>query len=343
MNYTFESDNAAGVHPKVLESLSRVNVGSSPMYGADPVSEAAASDFREKVGENSSIYFVFGGTGANVLGLSTMLKPHQAVICAESAHIHQDEAGAPERFTGSKLLPIAHEHGKIRPAEIEPVLSCFGDQHHVQPKVISISQPTEYGAVYTDHELKQLADYAHGKFMYLHVDGARIANAEVSIQASFRVRRLGYSGVDVLSFGNTKNGMMYGEAIVFFRPELADSFQWVRKQGMQLPAKMRYVAAQCRTMFEGDLWLENASSANCSAIRLAEAINEIDYQIKIMRPVQTNAVFARFPRAMIKWLQKEYAFYVWDGDEEVRLMTSWMTTEDDIADFVEYLKRFPRV
>ena len=251
----FASDNNAGVHPRVMDTMRTANHGHAVAYGDDAYTETAVRLFRERFGEGAEVFFVFGGTGANVSALAAVTRPHQAVVCAETAHVNVDECGAPERFTGCKLIDLPTPDGKLRREQIEPLLARAGDQHHVQPRVVSISQPTELGTVYTVEELTRLAEFAHARGLLLHVDGARLSNAAAHLGVPLRELTAG-AGVDVLSFGGTKNGMMYGEAVVFFDPALAEEFKFVRKQCAQLPSKMRFVAAQFTALLTEDLWLQ---------------------------------------------------------------------------------------
>src|SRR5919202_3677493 len=264
----FASDNNAGVHPRVWDALRAADRGHAVAYGDDVYTETAVRLFRERFGEAAEVFFVFGGTGANITALAALTRPHHAVVCAETAHINVDECGAPERFAGCKLLALATPSGKLRAEQVEPLLARAGDQHHVQPRVVSVSQATELGTVYTAEELRRLAEFAHARGMLLHVDGARLANAAAHTGASLR-ELTADAGVDVLSFGGTKNGMMYGEAVVFLDPRLAEGFKFVRKQAAQLPSKMRFVAAQFTALLAEDLWLQNASHANHMARLLA--------------------------------------------------------------------------
>ncbi len=258
---SFASDNNAGVHPEMIEAISAANDGHVVAYGDDPFTARAVKVFQKHFGRDVAVYFVFGGTGANVLGLKAMTNTYEAVVCVESAHINVDECGAPEKFTGCKLLSVRTPDGKLRPEQIKPFLHGVGFEHHVQPRVISVSQATEMGTVYTKNELKTLARFAHDHNMLLHVDGARIANAAVSLNASLREITADV-GVDVLSFGGAKNGMMYGEAVVFFDKKLAHNFKYIRKQGMHLPSKMRFISAQFEALLSGDLWRRSAAHAN---------------------------------------------------------------------------------
>ena len=329
----FASDNNAGVHARVLDAVRSANQGHTLAYGDDIYTETAVKKFREQFGESVEVFFVFGGTGANVSGLASVARPHHAVVCAETAHINVDECGAPERFAGCKLLALATPDGKLRVEQIEPLLARVGDQHHVQPRVVSISQATELGTVYTVEELARLAAFAHGRGMLLHVDGARLANAAAHLGVSLR-RLTAEAGVDVLSFGGTKNGMMYGEAVVFFDPSLASDFKFVRKQGAQLPSKMRFIAAQFNALFTEDLWLQNATHSNRMARLLADELRQIP-RIEITQPVESNAVFAVVPRERVAGIQERFFFYVWnEQSSEVRLMCSFDTTEEDVHELV---------
>src|SRR5215213_11221065 len=255
---SFASDNNAGVHPEVINAITKANDGHVIAYGSDPITARAMELFQKHFGSDVAVYFVFGGTGANVLGLKAITQSHHAIFCAETAHVNVDECGAPEQFTGCKLITLPTPDGKLRVEQIKPLLHGIGVEHHVQPRVISISQATEMGTVYTKEELKTLADFAHDNNMRLHVDGARLANAAVALDATFREITADV-GVDVLSFGGTKNGMMYGEAVVFFDKRLAGDFKYIRKQGMHLPSKMRFISAQFAALLSGDLWRRGAA------------------------------------------------------------------------------------
>jgi len=335
---SFASDNNAGVHPEVIEAIKAANEGHVVAYGDDPFTARATRLFQKHFGRDVAVFFVFGGTGANVLGLKAITKSHQAIICAETAHVNVDECGAPENFTGCKLLTVATPDGKLRVEQIMPLLHGIGVEHHVQPAVITISQATEMGTVYTKQELKTLADFAHEYGMLLHVDGARLCNAAVSLKASLK-EITADAGVDVLSFGGTKNGMMYGEAVVFFNPMLAMGFKYIRKQGMQLSSKMRFIAAQFEAMLSGNLWRRGPEHANRMAHLLASELAKLP-QIRITQPVEANGVFAVIPRQYIPTLQKKYFFYVWNEEiSEVRLMASFDTSEDDIRDFVKFVRK----
>ena len=334
----FASDNNSGVHPDILKAIEEVNHGHTIAYGDDDYTLAATEKIKQLFGGHVEVFFVFTGTAANVLGLEASTQSFHSIICAETSHIQQDECGAPEKFTGAKLLPVETPDGKLTPELASKHLYGFGFEHHSQPKVISITQASEMGTVYTAKEIMALSELAHTHNMYLHVDGARIFNAAASLGISFK-EMLTDTGVDVLSFGGTKNGMMYGEAVVFFRKELAENFKYIRKQGMQLASKMRFIAAQYNAMLSNDLWLKNAAHANQMAQLLAKEVENIP-AVKITQNVQINGVFAIIPPEIIPELQKEYFFYEWDENtSEVRWMTSWDTTEEDIHGFASLLRK----
>ncbi|GED16123.1 threonine aldolase family protein [Aneurinibacillus migulanus] len=335
---SFASDNYSGVHPEIMESIIRANVNHVSSYGNDPYSEAAVSKFKEHFGDNIDVYFVFNGTAANVLGLKAITRSYNSIICAETSHIHVDECGAPEYFTGCKTLTLPTEDGKLYVDLIKQHLTGFGDQHHSQPKVISIAQPTELGTVYKPEEIQAIATFAHEHGMLLHMDGSRLSNAAASLKLTFKEITVDV-GVDVLSFGGTKNGLMIGEAIVFFDKSLATDFKYIRKQGMQLGSKMRFIAAQFEALLSNDLWLRNARNANDMAKFLAGKIENIP-EIKITQEVEANAVFAIIPREYISTLQEVYSFYVWSEEKsEVRWMTAFDTTKEDIENFVAEIEK----
>ena len=335
---SFASDNNAGVHPEIMEAIVAASDGHVIAYGDDPYTARAVKLFREQLGRDAEVFFVFGGTGANVLGLKAATQSHHAIICAETAHINVDECGAPEKFTGCKLLSLRTPDGKIRVEQIMPLLHEVGFEHHVQPRVISVSQATEMGTVYTPRELKTLASFAHDNGTLLHVDGARIANAAASLNVKLKAITKD-AGVDILSFGGAKNGMMYGEAVVFFDKSLAKDFKYTRKQGTHLPSKMRFISAQFEALLSNDLWRRNAEHANRMAQLLAHELAKIP-QITFTQKVEANGVFALVPKRYVPLLQKKYFFYVWNEEtSEVRFMTSFDTTEDDIADFVGLVKK----
>jgi threonine aldolase len=332
----FASDNNASVHAEVLEAIGRANEGHTVAYGSDRYTDSAVGKFRDEFGSDVAVFFVFNGTAANVLSLQALTRPFHAVLCPEFSHIYMDECGAPERFTGCKLVPLPAPGGKLTVETVASAYHGIGDQHHVQPRVISITQSTEMGTVYTPAEIEALARFAHEREMFLHMDGARISNAVAAQQLTLRqaTRDL---GVDVLSFGGTKNGLMGAEAVVFFRPELAEDFAFVRKQGMQLASKMRYLAVQMEALLTKDLWRRNADHANRMARLLEQQVKKIP-RVRIVYPVDSNGVFAQIPRAAMKKIQDRYFFYVWNEEESVaRWMCSFDTTEADVREFAEFV------
>jgi threonine aldolase len=334
----FASDNNAGVHPEILKEIEAVNKGHVVGYGNDIYTEQAKKLFKEQLGNDTEVFFVFTGTAANVLGITAVTRSWNSLITAETAHLEQDECGAPEKFTGCKVLTVPATDGKITPELITKHLHGFDFEHHAQPKVISITQSTEMGTVYTVPEITRLADLAHSMGMYLHMDGARIANAAVSLGMPFKSFTTD-AGVDVLSFGGTKNGMMMGEAVCFLKPGLSKDFKYIRKQGMQLASKMRFISAQYIAYFHSGLWNKCANHANAMASIFAGKLKEIR-QIKITQPVQSNGIFVIIPKNVAEKVMKHYFFYPWNEmTSEYRLMTSWDTTEEDIEEFVKLLKR----
>jgi threonine aldolase len=337
MGKGFASDNNAGIHPAILKAIGEANSGHVTGYGNDPYTESAVRIFKNEFGNDTEVFFVFNGTGANVVGLSALTRSYHSVICAETAHIQSDECGAPEKFTGCKLLPVESMDGKLYPDMVGKYLHGFDFEHHSQPKVISISQVTEMGTVYRPEEIRALADLAHGYGMYLHLDGARISNAAVALDLPFRSFTRD-CGVDVVSFGGTKNGMMMGEAILIFHPELARETKYIRKQSMQLFSKMRFVGAQFTAYFGNELWKHNAMHANRMAKLLESEILTIP-EIKITQKTEANGVFAIIPRHIIQPLQQKFFFYIWNEPaSEVRWMTSFDTAESEINEFVQLIR-----
>jgi threonine aldolase len=331
---SFASDNNAGVHPEVIEAIARANQGHVVAYGDDAYTRSAVAKFEEHFGAGIDVFFTFNGTGANVLSLQALNRPYHAVLCSDYAHIYTDECGAPEKHTGCKLIPLPHEDGKITLDAVRRAYHGIGDQHHVQARVISITQSTEMGTVYQPEEIQALADFAHEHGMFLHVDGARIANAAAALGQTLReaTRDL---GVDVLSFGGTKNGIMGGEAVVFFNPALSADFLYLRKQGMQLASKMRFIAVQFEALLTGDLWRRSAEHANRMARLLEAEVRKIP-QVRVVWKVEANGVFAQIPRPAIEKIKARYFFYPWIEEEcIVRWMCSFDTSEEDITDFVK--------
>jgi threonine aldolase len=337
MKRTFASDNYAGVHPEVMQALSEANQGHAGSYGSDEYTAKAIEKFKALFGDDVEVFFAYNGTGANVLGLSALTKSYNSIICSDLAHIHVDESTAPEKFLGCKLITIKTTDGKIYPSEIEDKIQRVDDQHHPQVKVISISQSTEYGTVYTRKQVEAISTVARKYNLYLHMDGSRISNACVSLGEPFRSFTRD-AGVDVLSFGGTKNGMMFGEAIVFFNTGLAADFKFIRKQGMQLHSKMRFIGSQFNALLSNDLWKRNAAHSNQMARKLAEELRKFP-QVEITQSVDANGVFAKFPPKVIPALQEEHFFYMWtDKIFEARLMCAFDTTEEEIVNFGKRLK-----
>ncbi|HCU11806.1 MAG TPA: threonine aldolase [Gemmatimonadetes bacterium] len=328
----FASDNWAGVHPEVLAAMAAANVGHVPSYGGDPYTRDAIARIGDELGGDAQVFLVFSGTAANVLCLQSMAQSHQAVICAETAHVHTSECGAAEKHIGCKLLTVPSPQGKITVPGIREHLHDIGNEHHAQPRVISITQATEYGTVYTPQEIRAIADFAHANSLLLHMDGARIFNAAVSLNVPLKAITSG-AGVDALSFGGTKNGLVAGEAVVFFKLALADDFEFKRMQGMQLSSKMRFIAAQFSALLTNDLWKRSATHANRMAQLLAGELAGIK-GVTITQQVQANEVFATMPKEIIPKLQEQWPFHVWnEANSEARLITSFDTAEADVVDF----------
>ena len=330
----FASDNNAGVHPEILGAISRVNQGHVVAYGDDPYTRSAVKKFEEHFGPDIAVFFTFNGTGANVLSLQALTRSFHSVLCSDFAHIYTDECGAPEKHTGCKLIPLPHQDGKITLESVHHAYHGIGDEHHAQPRVISITQSTEMGTVYQPDEIKALADFAHEHDMFLHMDGARLANAAVSLGQILRqaTRDL---GVDVLTFGGTKNGILGGEAVVFFHPEQGQDFLYLRKQSMQLASKMRFTSAQFEALLTNDLWKRSADHANRMALVLERELRKVP-EIRIVWKVEANGVFVQIPRHAVEKIKPQYFFYMWIEEEcIVRWMCSFDTTEEDIRQFVE--------
>lgn len=333
---TFASDNYSGVHPEIIKALIEANEGHEASYGGDSFTVRAVQKFMELFGDAIEVYFVYNGTGANVSGLGAITYSFNSILCSELAHINVDESTAPEVFTGCKLLAIPTKDGKIYPDEIESRIQRLDDQHHPQARVISISQCTEYGTVYTTEEIATIAGIARKYNLLLHMDGSRIANAAVCLNRDFRSFTRDV-GVDVLSFGGTKNGMMFGEAVVFFNTSVTRHFRFIRKQSMQLHSKMRFISAQFERLLTEDLWKENAKQANKMARRLEQALKGIP-GIRITQRVDANSIFAILQPRIISALQEDFFFYVWDEKtSEVRLMCSFDTQADDVDRFASRL------
>ena len=333
---SFASDNASGAAPEVLQALVEVNEGYSIAYGDDRFTSELRSEMNKLFRQDVSTFLAWGGTGANIVALQALLRPWQGVICAQSSHINVDECGAPERFMGSKLIDLPSPDAKLTRELVEKQLGVLGVVHHVQPGAISITQSTEYGTVYSIEELREIISVAHQGGMRVHMDGARVANAAVALGCDV-AEFTSEIGVDILSFGGTKNGMVYGEAIVVFDPELAESVEYLQKQSAQLPSKMRYISAQFLAMLKDGLWLDHARHANDMAALLAEKISTIS-GVTITQPTQANAVFATLPKEVISKLQEWSPFYTWESENEVRWMTSFSTQAADVETFALGIK-----
>lgn len=332
---SFASDNNSGIHPDVLRAIADANVGHCVAYGDDPWTKRALELFKKTFGPSCETFFVFNGTGANVLSLKAMIQSYEAVLCSSCAHIHVDECGAPEAAVGCKLIGIETEDGKLTVDLLKKHIHGKGDPHHVQAKVVSLTQSTEFGTVYTAQEIRAITDFAHSEGLLVHMDGARLANAAASLDASLSALSR-EAGVDVLSLGGTKNGLMGAEAVVIFKPELATQFKFIRKQSMQLSSKMRFIAAQFEALLSEDLWLKNATHANAMARLLESEIKNLP-GIQLTQKVQANGVFVRMEKRHINQMLKKHFFYPW-GSDAIRLMCSFDTTPEDIHTFAADLK-----
>lgn len=329
---SFASDNWAGIHPEVIAAISAANTGHAASYGEDVYSRSIVAKVRDILGADE-VFLVFTGTGANVLGLQSVALPFNAVICASTSHAYTWECGAAEKQIGCKLLPIGTADGKITPEGIAEHLHDIGDEHHVQPSAVSISQATEYGTVYSRDEVRVIAEFAHAHDLRLHMDGARLANAAAFLGEPLNAMAKSV-GVDVLSFGGTKNGALAAEAVVFFDGKLARGFDFRRMQGMQLSSKMRFVAAQFDALLTDDLWLRNASHSNAMAKALGAGLSTIP-GVRLTQPVEANEVFAILPREHISPLQEKCFFDMWtEATSEARFVTSFDTTDEDVASFL---------
>lgn len=346
--HLFASDNTATVHPKVMEALNRANRNHEISYGDDPYTREATEAIRDLFDADLKVFFVYNGTGANVLSLSSMVRSYEATICTQIAHIEEDETGAPEKFTGAKLLPVPPKEGKLSVAQLESFMPRRGFEHTSQPKAVSITESTEVGTRYTPEEIRSIAEFCRAEGLYLHMDGARLSNAVASLadrpESAMEPREMlreitSRAGVDLLSFGLSKNGIMFGEAVVVFRPELAIAPLYLRKQATQLASKMRYIAAQYTAMIEGDLWAENGRKANALAARLAGRLLPLN-GVELAYPVEANGVFPSLPPKAIEALQEEWGFYLWERERNVvRLMLSFDSTEEDVDQFADAVER----
>jgi threonine aldolase len=341
MKIGFGSDNHSGAHPEILQALMRASQGHQPSYGTDEISERTAAIFEKHFGAGVKAFFVFNGTAANVLSLDAILKPYQSVICTAASHLQNDECGAPERWTGAKLVSITSENGKLTVEDVKANLVRRGDQHFSQVAVVSITQPTELGTIYSLSEIKEITSFAHANGLMVHMDGARLVNAAASLGVSLSAMTKD-AGIDVLSLGGTKNGLVFGEAVLFFDAKLAQDFKYRRKQAMQLPSKTRFIAAQFEAFLGTELWLTNARHANSLAKELYEGLKQRPY-VTLTQECQANAVFVKIPKEWIGRLRERYFFYVWDEKTfECRLMTTFDTTSETVSGFLKALDELDR-
>lgn len=334
---SFGSDNHSGVHRDILSAISEANKDHVIAYGDDPYTEKVSQKIKQLFGEQAHFFPMFNGTGANICALRACLQPYHAIIAPETGHIFVDECGAPEWLTGAAVKSVSTPDGKVRPEMLHPFFHHFGFEHHSQPKVLYISQLSELGTAYTIAEIKALADLLHQHNMYLHMDGARIANAAATLGVSFKEITTD-AGVDILSFGGTKNGMMLGESVITFRPELAGNMKYIRKQSTQLYSKMRFCSAQFQAYLENDLWLQNARHANKMAQMLRSELEKVS-SIQFTQPTDGNILLLKMEPDMIEKLLQKHFFYIWDEmTHEIRLVTSWDTTEEDVQALISDVK-----
>lgn len=347
MGASFGSDNHAAIHPKILEAITIENSGYAASYGTDELTLETNKLFEKHFGP-CEVYYVFNGTAANVLALKAITRPFHSVLCSDVSHLQNDECGAPEHIAGVKLITAPSIHGKIQLEELKKLYIRKGDQHYSQAKVLSITQPTELGTSYSIQEIKELITWAKAQGFFVHMDGARLANACVFLKKTFK-EVTSDLGVDVLSFGGSKNGFLLGEAVVFFNKALAQDFKFIRKQNLQLPSKTRFLAAQFKAYLESNLCYEIATHAHQMALLLEKKVLELKTAnqskslqdlIQISHPIESNAVFAKIPKSWVKPLRDKYFFYVWDEHNfECRWMTSWQTSPDEVLGFVQEIEQ----
>ena len=325
----FGSDNHSGVHPTLLQAITEANLGHVPAYGTCEYSRRAKEIIRGHFGQNAAIFWTLTGTASNVLCLDALTQPYQAILCTEHSHLNVDECGAPERWTGCKLLPCRTTNGKLTEESLLPYLIRGGDQHYAQPRVLSITQPTEVGTLYSIEELRTLIDFAKSKGLLIHMDGARLSNAVAALGCTFKEMTTDL-GVDAVSLGGSKGGFLLGEAVIFPQGDPTKNFAYIRKQALQLPSKARFIAVQFERYFGTTLWHDIASHTLSMAKTLEDALNNLP-EVHISYPVQSNAVFAQIPKAWVKPAREHYFFYVWEPSKtEIRLMTSFDTQPTDI-------------
>lgn len=334
---SFASDNNSGVHPLVMEALNRANQDHAVGYGDDSWTEEAVSKIKEAFTPDCEPLFVFNGTGSNAVALQLCTRSYNSIICAETAHIYVDECGAPARMTGCQIRPVATPDGKLTPDLIRPYLCNFGEQHHSQPGAIYISQCTELGTIYKPEDIRALTELAHQHGMYVHMDGARLANACAALKLGFKELTVD-CGIDILSFGGTKNGLMMGESVIIFNPALKKEAPFVRKQSAQLASKQRYLSCQFTAYLTDNLWLKNATHANEMAQLLYKGLKELP-GVHFTQNMESNQLFLTMPRPAIDELMKTYFFYFWnEGIDEIRFVTSFDTTEEDIEALLQTLR-----
>ena len=334
---SFASDNNSGVHPQVMEAIQQANHNHAFGYGDDVWTKEASAEIKKVFATTCDPLFVFNGTGSNAIALQIATRSYNSILCAETAHIYVDECGAPVKLSGCQIRPIATCDGKLTPELIKPYLHGFGDQHHSQPGVIYLSQTTELGTIYTPEELKAITTLAHQYHMYVHMDGARLANACASLGCNFRELTTD-CGIDILSFGGTKNGLMIGECIVILNPDLQHGTRFIRKQSAQLASKMRYLSCQFTAYLMNDLWLRNANHANAMARKLYEGLKEFPF-VEFTQKAESNQLFLTMPRSVIDTMLRHYFFYFWnESANEIRLVTSFDTTEEDVECFLALLR-----
>ncbi len=333
------SDNYAGASPEIVAAVAAAAMGTAGAYGEDPWTALAEAEFKQIFGADISVFFVMTGTAANVLSIDAVTRPFESVLISDCSHMHMDECGAPGRFTGSQFIVVPSEGGKLTVEGLRPWVEQEPEYHRSSPRVVSITQTTEYATVYSVDEITAISDYAHDHGLLVHMDGSRISNAAVALGLDLPAFTRD-AGVDILSFGGTKNGMMFGEAVLFFSHDYDEAFQYTRKQGMQLVSKMRFVGAQFEAFLKMGIWRRNAAHANAMAEKIAAALQGVP-GVTITQPVEANAVFAILPEAMIEALHKQYHFYIWDpAIHEVRLMASFATTDAEIRAFSEAVNAF---
>ena len=337
----FASDNYAGVLPEIMEALNKANFEHARSYGADEITERTTKLFRDVFGADVDVHFVFNGTGANVLSMSACTQSFNSVLCAETSHMYWDESTAPENFTGCRFIPVEiNEQGKLTPEAISKCLIRKGDMHFAQPSVVSVTQSTEYATIYSLDELKAIGELKAQNGLYYHMDGARFFNAVAALECTIKEMSTDV-GLDILSLGGTKAGMMYGEAVVVFNPELKKYMNYKHKQSMQLASKTRFISAQFEALITNDLWKKHAGHANAMAQLLQTSVSGID-GVSITKPVHANGVFAIHPESWNEKMWAQYPYYVWDEHtNEVRLMCSWDTTEEEVKGFVELMRSMP--